>query len=223
MKNRVFVRQLVWLLATIALGTVGCSTPDTSARNRAIEETLNQAIQVFEIPTGTELSITGDVLAYLKKAEAAGLVEVRHPSWMAAGLIEVIATPKLVGVALNPTAAWTALDSERFMGHEAGDSNDRFRVRVRVRQAKMDKILTDEEYKGPLAAPGEKHRLILGTFRNTPSSAAAVVGLGFATQEEILLRFRCVVKYSEFKKEWSVVAFDMGSINPEQWFTSRVM
>jgi hypothetical protein len=235
MKDYAFRCQFVYLLMATALGAVGCSPRDTPARNRAIEGALNQTLtrspspelrswshdQVLEIPTGTELRITGNTLADLKKAESSGLVELRHPSWMEAGLVEVVATAKLLGVALNPDAAWTAKDSEQYLGGEAG-GNKSFIVRVRIRQATMEKILTDEEYKGPLASPGEKHRLLLGTFRNAPTSTAAVVGPGLAWQDEISLRFRCVVKYSEFKKDWSVVALDVGSIDPEQWFGSKV-
>lgn len=223
MKKYVGGPQLVWIPATILLSTLACSMPDTSARNAAIERTLNEVFPALEIPTGTELRLAQDVLAKVKNAESAGLVELRHPSWMAAGLIEVVATPKLIGVALNPGIAWTAKSSNDYLGGEAGDNPDRFRVRVKVREARIEKVLTDEEYKGPLAAPGEKHRLVLGTFRSLPSSAAAVVGPGLASPVESLLRFRCVAKYSDFKKEWSVVAFDVGSLDPELWFTSHVM
>ena len=86
---------------------------------------------------------------------------------------------------------------------------------MRVGEAKIGKIITEEEYKGPLVTPGEKHRIILGIFRSIPTSTAAVVGPDLSRQDEYRLRFRCVVKYGEFKKEWSVVALDVGSTDPE--------
>lgn len=174
------------------------------------------------VPTGPQLRLTNDSLAYLKKAESAGLVTIREiPQgyWDSFGNrtfmggsrpFEVVGTPKLLGVAINPSE-----------GGEPGDDPNET-LRVRVSEAKMDKVLTDEEYEGSLATPGEKHRLILGTFRNTPTSSAAVLGNGMARQEKYLARFRCIVKYSEFKKEWSVIALDAGSIDPEQWYTANV-
>jgi hypothetical protein len=221
MRKKAFPLQLVWVLAAIALSNVGCSTPDTSGRNRVIEAALNQAFGIIGIPTGPQLRVTDGVLAFLKKAESAGLVRVREipqgywDSFLnrTQGMgrpFEVVGTEKLNGVALNP-----------YFGGEPGDDPNVV-LRVRVSEAKMDRILTDEEYKGPLATPGEKHRLILGTFKNIPTAAATVVGRDVAKQEEYLARFRCVVKYSEFKKAWSLVALDVGSTDPEQWYTSNV-
>ena len=221
MKKKAFPLQVVWVLGAIALSTVGCSSPDTSGRNRVIEGALNQAFGIIGIPTGPQLRVTDEVLAFLKKAESAGLVRVREipqgywDSFLnrTQGMgrpFEVVQTEKLNSVALDPTE-----------GGEAGQEPNAV-LHVRVSEAKMDRILTDEEYKGSLATPGEKHRLILGTFKSIPTAAAAVVGRDVAKQEEYLARFRCVVKYSEFKKAWSLVALDVGSTDPEQWYTSNV-
>jgi len=223
MKKKAFPLRLVCVLAAIALSTVGCSTPDTSGRNRVIEGALNQAFGIIGVPTGPQLRVTGELLAFLKRAESAGLVTVREiPQGFWDSFLnttqgmgtpfEVVATPKLLGIALG-----TDTDQPQTIPPKPVRN-----LLVRVSEAKMDRILTDEEYKGSLATPGEKHRLILGTFKSIPTAAAAVVGRDVAKQEEYLARFRCVVKYSEFKKAWSLVALDIGSTDPEQWYTSNV-
>jgi hypothetical protein len=42
MNKRAFQSQLVWVLANIALATVGCGAFDSSGRNKAIEDALDQ-------------------------------------------------------------------------------------------------------------------------------------------------------------------------------------
>ncbi len=223
MKSSTRSHHLVAALSALALTFVSCRIPDVAGRDVAIENALTQACRDLEIPTGPELKADGERLALLKQAETAGLIELRRPSWMAPGLMEAVATAKLVGVALNPDGVWTARDSERYLGGEAGDDMTRFTARVRVKQAKIVQIINDEDYEGPLAAPGEKHRVVLGTYQSAPTTSGAVVGAPLVRTDEAAQRFRCIVKYSEFKKTWSVVAYDIGSLEPEQWFTSNVM
>ncbi len=95
-------------------------------------------------------------------------------------------------------------------------------LRVAVQQAKMGRVVSDEEYRGSLATPGERHRLQLGIYRRVPTAAAVTVGGGLAGQVEQDFRYRCVLRYSEFKKEWNIVAIDSGSLDPERWFTENV-
>ena len=121
-------RTLLWLqlVGTCLLGASACGMPDTSTRNAAIERALSDAFPVLEISTGTELRLSQSALAIVKNAEASGLVDLRHPSWMAAGLIEVVAKPKLVGIALNPEIAWTEKSSSEYLGGEAGNQHRPF-------------------------------------------------------------------------------------------------
>ncbi|MCX6629482.1 MAG: hypothetical protein NTW28_17840 [Candidatus Solibacter sp.] len=223
MKNKAFQLQLVCVLATIAFGTVGCGTPNTSGRNAVIEAALmNQGFGLIGIPTGKQVRVNGDVLAFLKKAESSGLVAVREiPQGYLDSFLnttqgmgrpfEVVATPKLLGIALE-----TDIDQSQTIPPKPVRN-----LLVRISEAKMDKIVTADDYKGPLATPGEKHQLILGLFRSIPTPAAAVVGPDLVRLAD-RFRFRCVVKYSEFNKQWSVVALDIGSIDPEQWGTANV-
>jgi hypothetical protein len=124
---------------------------------------------------------------------------------------EVVATPKLLGIALE-----TDIDQPQAIPPKPVRD-----LLVRISEAKMDRIITVDDYKGPLATPGEKHQLILGLFRSIPTPAAPVVGPDLARLAD-RFRFRCVVKYSEFSRQWSVVALDVGSADAEEWYTSNV-
>jgi hypothetical protein len=223
MRKFMSLRQPAWALALfVSLGIFGCKSLGTSARNLAIEGALSQGLGYIEIPNGPGVRITNNrVRDILERAESAGLI-TRSRSANGDGNYEVIGTTKLLGLAIDPKKVWTAEASRDFVGGEAGDPTE-YSVLIYARQAKIERTITDEEYKGPLASPGEKHRLILGTFRISPSPAAAAMGIDLSTPEKMALRFRCVVKYSEFKKEWSVVGLDLGSIDPEQWYSSHVM
>jgi hypothetical protein len=211
------------LCVPVAVGLIACHPPEPAGRDLAIASSLNEAIpQTLEIPTGSTVKATGDALAFLKTAESTGLVTISRPSWLPGYLVQVVATPKLLNVAIDPKSAYTAKDAAEDLGGEAGIIPEPDRVRVKVNETKLGEILTDEEYKGELATVGEKHRVILGTCRTVPTAAAAIIGHDLAPQEESVMRFRCIVKYSEFNKKWSVVALDTGSIDPERWYTSHV-
>jgi hypothetical protein len=163
------------------------------------------------------MRMAGDVLAYLRKAESAGLVSIREIPESHSVLLyneplfDVTATPKLLDVVVAPPKP-----------EDSPPKNAPSPLRVKVQEAKMDKIVTEEEYKGSLATLGEKHHLILGLYKRIRTSAASVVGGVMVGQDEKLFRFRCVVRYSEFKKEWTVVAIDAGTVDPEQWLTGNV-
>jgi hypothetical protein len=218
MNKRAFHSHLVLVIAGVALATGGCGAPDTPGRNRVIEGALHERYGFLAIPTGLVNVAGNPLLTVLKTAESAGLVRLRQipqDYWSSflsrtqgiGSPFEVTATPRLLGVAIVGT----------------GSPKGAVQVlRVDVLESKIDKVVTEEEYKGPLATPGEKHYIILGLYRMIPTSAARVVGSGLAIQDEAQFRFRCVVRYSEFKKEWGVVAIDAGSVTPEQWFTSNV-
>ena len=219
MKQQAIQRLFTCVFAIIILSTYGCMTPDTAGRNRAIESAVNEVFGILYIPTGPQLRLTNSGVAFLRKAEAAGLVKIREVPQGSLDLFfnqtqglgrpfQVVSTDKLAGIALNPN-----------LGGEPG-SNPNYTEEVRISEAKIDKVISDEAYQGPLATPGEKYRLILGTVKSTPTPAAAVVGPNLSTPS--VARFRCVVKYSEFKKAWSVIALDMGSIDVEQWNTNNV-
>jgi len=93
-------------------------------------------------------------------------------------------------------------------------------VRVRVSDPKLGEVIRDEEYKGPLTTPGEKYRLILAKIANNPAAGQGAVSPELA--KLLPARLRCIIKYSDFKKEWSVVAMDFGSLDPEKWYSSNV-
>src|ERR1017187_1866379 len=216
MNRRTLTSTLICGLASIAIATVGCGTPDVSGRNKAIQDALDHAHRSVLSGTGT-MNLGANNLPPLRKAESAGLITLRQiPQDYWGGFLsqtqglgtpfEVTATPKLVAVAV------VASDLKA-----AGKV-----LKVKVQEARMDQVVTEEGYKGLLATPGEKHVQVLGLYRRVPTSAAKVLGSEVVGQEEQPFRFRCVLKSSEFKKEWSVVAIDAGTVNPEQWLTNNI-
>ena len=221
MRRKHHVFGLSCIIAMLSLLGSNCGPPDIAVRKPVIEKTLTDSFQAFELATGPDIRVSPEFLAFLRKAEAAGLVQLRHESWMQRDVMEIIATPKLESIALNPDTIWTQRDSERFLGGEAGEKQN-FTAHVRHNRAVVADIITDEKYDGPLATPGEKHRLVLGTFRNNPNDVAVALGFATRTDGEPLQSFRCVMKHSAFNKSWSVVAIDIGTIQPESWATSRV-
>jgi hypothetical protein len=100
-----------------------------------------------------------------------------------------------------------------------GAGEDHYMWRVHLGDLKVADVLRDEEYKGPLATPGETFRLLLATTQFTPPPKNEIPP---ALTSMLPARLRCVLKYSEFKKEWNVVALDVGPADSEQWYTSNV-
>jgi hypothetical protein len=212
------------LLIAFAVGTLSCSDSDGPARSKAIESAITEAFQPLEIPTGPEVRFSSEALGtFLRRGESSGLLQIHHPSAYPSDVFEVIATPKLMPMVLNPDQVWTPKDSENFLGGEGGTDLQRFTAKVRGNQAAIDKIVNDDVYTGSLAGPGEKHRVVLGTFRNNPTPVTlAMLGVNEPARQEPLQSFRCIVRYNEFNKTWRVVALDLGSIEDEKWYTSNV-
>lgn len=209
------------LAVTALLLMPACGPPDTPGRHRVIAAAL-KPFGILEIPTGSRLNLSNDGLGFLKKVEAAGLVtvhEVPQDFWggfatrtfmEGAKPYKVVETPKLAEVSINPNLG----------GEGGGPSDDRYTWRVQVSEPTLGEVLHDEEYKGPLATPGERFRLVLATIQNNPGTARP--GVPRELSQFLPSRLRAVVKYSDFKKEWSVAALDVGSAEPERWYTSNV-
>lgn len=183
-----------------------------------MEDALDLLYGHISVPTG-RVSLDSATLAYLKQMETAGLVtlrEVPQAYWdsfltRTQGLgtpFDVVATPKLLSIADSPSSKV-----------QATNQTEPVTIRIKVQEAKVGTIVSETEYNGPLVTPGEKHRLVLGTYRAIPTAGTEVIP---GQQPERTFRFRCVVRYSDFKKEWSVVAIDAGRIDPESWFTQNV-
>lgn len=215
-------RTLTVTVFVLGIAVLLACTPDTAGRNRAIEAAL-KPVGELQISTGSRLNLGSDGLAFFKKMEAAGFVtvkEVPQDFWggfatrtfmEGAKPYKVVETQKLVKASLNPNLG----------GEGDGPSDDSYTWHVQVSDPKLGEVLRDEEYKGPLTTPGEKYRLILAKIAHNPAA-----GQGAAEWPELAkllpARLRCIIKYSDFKKEWSVVAIDFGSLDPEKWYSSKV-
>jgi hypothetical protein len=97
--------------------------------------------------------------------------------------------------------------------------DDKYSWRIHPADLKVGEVLQDDEYKGPLATPGESFRLVLASVRQTstgkgpiPSDLAALLPS----------RLRAILKYDVFNKSWTVVALDVGLADTDKWYSSNV-
>ena len=196
-----------------------CSGQDLPERRAAIEQAITAEAGVTSIPTGRARFASQDV-EKLRHAERAGLVTVRSipqtywDSFLSqtqnlGAPLDVAPTDKLLKVSVDPHGTAIVNTDVKILS-------------VRVSNDKIETITTDEPYSGPLATLGEKYRLMLGTYRDVPTPAAAVLGMPLATQEQLHRRFRSVLKYDQFAKRWSVVAFDVGPLDHDVWRSNNV-
>jgi len=97
--------------------------------------------------------------------------------------------------------------------------HDMYAWRVRLGELKLGELLRDEDYKGALATPGETFRLVLARIEPRPERDSAIL-----PDLASLLpgRLRCVLKYSDFDKEWKVVAMDVAPADSEEWSSTTV-
>ena len=218
MKSRTkrLARPSLACLAGIVLQTMACGGPDISGATNAIAHALEERYCVLTIPVGT--TMVSRQLGFLKMFESEQLITLRtipQGYWDSflgntQGLgspFEITPTPKLLAIALpQPPAA----------------KDEPAVLRVQVNQVRVGNIISEEEYKGPLATPGEKYRLVLGVYAIDANAATAVVGSQLSAKASGALKFRTVVRYSAFNKEWSVVAIDAGSVDRDKWFTDNV-
>lgn len=192
----------------------GSQAPDERG---VIQQVLGELTGTFSVPIGKTRLAANDV-AQLRRLETAGLVvmrEIPQQYWdsflnRTQGLgtpVEIAGTQKLMS--LQPTVVPV-------------NGQDLRIFRVKIADVTIDEITTDQDYTGQLSSPGEKYRIMLGIFRKSPTSAAAIFGAGLATQAEERLKFRGVVKYDQFAKAWTFVALDTGLLNTNDWLSANV-
>jgi len=99
-------------------------------------------------------------------------------------------------------------------------SDDKYTWRIHLADLEVGEVLQDDEYKGPLATPGESFRLVLASIQQRPPTGKGPIPKDLET----LLpgRLRAIVKYDEFKKSWTVVALDVGPADADMWHSSNV-
>lgn len=98
--------------------------------------------------------------------------------------------------------------------------DDRYTWRICPGDLKVGAVLRDEEYKGPLATPGESFRLVLASVQQVPQAGKGAIPSDLAT----LLpgRLRSILKYDAFRKIWTVVALDVGPADADTWYSTNV-
>jgi len=164
----------VFLVACVAvLSAFACGTPDIPGRNRAIETAIKPYGELA-VTTGSHLNLGSDALAYLKKLEAAGLVQVQEVPqdyWGGFATRTFMEGAKPYRVLATQKLFDTARDAN--LGGEAGSpSPDVDTCHVRVSDPKLGDILRDEEYKGPLATLARLSVSFSRESRTTPIRVA---------------------------------------------------
>jgi hypothetical protein len=98
--------------------------------------------------------------------------------------------------------------------------DDDYTWHIPVAHLKVGEVLRDEEYKGALATPGETFRLVLAKIERIPPDGGAAIPSELGS----LLpgRLRSVLKYSDFNKQWQVVAIDVGPSDSDKWLSANV-
>jgi hypothetical protein len=223
--------SFVVVLVVCSLGCSSVSDKEVVApieEALALRETMNFVLGDVTIRSPLDSAFNGneidrpvfkfEFLSWLKKAEAAGLLNLTETTSqnsliqigeMGARHFRVTATPKLMELAkVEP---------------KVGPDGQASTLPVLLTTAKVENIVTNAEYKGQLATPGETFRTVLGTAKTMPTDAMRAMPQMFdSPPAETRYRFRAILKFDQFKKAWVRVALDLGGIDDDNWFTSNV-
>jgi hypothetical protein len=146
------------------------------------------------------------------------------PQWVLAGHADAVDFGSKSGefqtAIVPPLVDELPLKGTRTAFDDGTPTDEAYTWRLRPGDLKIGEILRDEEYKGALATPGETFHIILATLRCVPVTQGAAVPTELAS----LLpgRLRCILKYSDFDKEWKVVAVDVAPTGSDQWASENV-
>lgn len=83
----------------------------------------------------------------------------------------------------------------------------------------LEKIVLDTSYVTPQMTPADKYRMVLGTYHVTQSQWTKDV---FPGSKDGSYRFKAVVKYDPFSKNWLYVGADWGALNNDTWVTKNL-
>ena len=83
---------------------------------------------------------------------------------------------------------------------------------------RIEEIVRDTAYSSPQLSSSEQYRLVLGTYRLTPSP----ITVFDSTDVVKSYRFKALLKLDPFAKRYSFVAVDWGAIGTSEWETHRV-
>lgn len=218
------MRSDLLVVSLLAGFSLGCGAGVGSGGRESIEATLYED-GLVRVMAGGRVDVRDD--RQLKALETAGLVSLRAIEMTGADVIflysqgvrrfYVAPTAKLVNMAVE---CENAKDECMFAVTEAPVSDALRPFTVKISEPRVISVVSDDEYSGALATPGEKYRIVLGTYRRVPT-ANANANPTWKVPEEIF-RFRAVMRFSVFTKEWSVLALDGGFIDREDWWTDNV-
>lgn len=151
---------------------------------------------------------------------ATGAITMTSPRWTVAIASNGRYSAGDVGPRTGDFESSNVPQTEAALRLKGTGSDDRYTWRIHPADLKLGDVLRDEEYKGPLATPGETFRLVLASIRPLPPDGNGAVPADLAA----LLpgRLRAIMKYDEFKKSWIVIALDVGQADKDEWYSSNV-
>ncbi len=92
---------------------------------------------------------------------------------------------------------------------------------VRISTIKVVEIIKVEEHKVP-DKPGDDFRLVLGRFRDTPTSQAKLLGPNYCTIEPKDSKFRALLQFNPFTKSYICWTADIGEPEDPGWNSNNV-
>jgi hypothetical protein len=95
-------------------------------------------------------------------------------------------------------------------------------TQVHISRFKILEILSEAPCKLRRSTPGDEFRLIVGRLEDTPTDNAKTLGAGYCTTERQELKFRAILQYNPFNKEYSYVVADVGLSDQTGWQTNHV-
>lgn len=226
------------VLINLVVASSGCAASDTDGLSTAAKEAIENRLvnqRNFEFHFGPVLvrsafasqfepddpsrGLFGDSYAVrLQQLEKSGLIKYAE---VPVDQVQTIGARRFI-VAPTP-AFFKAMDVEPEGEFAKGLSGGSYTVTwLPVTDTKVERVIINQAYTGPLASPGEKHWIVLGVFRETATPAAALLGPELMQQLEESNRFRAVIRLDQFTNKWVVVALDVGSIRADHWYSSNV-
>jgi hypothetical protein len=157
---------------------------------------------------------------YEQRNVTTGTVTMTPPEWRVATASNGRYSAKDTGPRTGAFESSNVPPTEAALRSRGTGGEDKYTWRIHPADLKVGEVLRDDEYKGPLATPGESFRLVLASIQQTPPTGKGPIPADLAA----LLpgRLRAIVKYDEFNKSWTVVALDVGPADADRWYSSNV-
>lgn len=219
-------RGLPSVLAFGILAVAGCSSgQSTSVIKAMIADGLTTQFNVDWIPEGPITIMSGlssqmegqapdakrynqSTYRYFQRFQSAGLLTLDEQRQSA---LESIGRMGAITVVSTPT--------EKLRSMADKDQNKPGFVVVKTGKCDILSIVRDTVHTSPDLPSSEEYRLVLGTYRRTPSPIAFALD---PAAKPLDFRFKALLRLDPFAKAYGYVQADFGSIDSETWLTRNI-